>query len=112
MQGPASGAAGPKPLRVILRGKEHGFYSNMLAQADPQGDNKVGGRDAVIFFKKSGLPVDKLKDIWKMSAKSSNEFLTKDEFYIALRLIAYMQNGIRADEHSIELNIEVELPKF
>jgi epidermal growth factor receptor substrate 15 len=84
----------------------------MLAQADPQGDNKVGGRDAVIFFKKSGLPVDKLKDIWKMSARTSNEFLTKDEFYIALRLIAYMQNGIRADEHSIELNIEVDLPKF
>lgn len=110
MQG--AGAGPTTGLRVTLRGKEHGFYSNMLAMADPQGENRVGGKDAVIFFKKSGLPVDKLKEIWKISAKTSNEFLTKEEFYVALRLIAYMQNGIRADEHSIELNIEVDLPKF
>lgn len=29
-----------------------------------------------------------------------------------MRLIAYMQNGIRADEESIKFEIEVGLPKF
>ena len=55
----------------------------------------------MVFFKKSGLPVDKLKEFWKISARTSNEYLTRDEFYIALRLIAYEQNGIPATEESI-----------
>ena len=54
-----------------------------------------------MFFQKSGLPVDKLKEVWTIAAHTSNEFLTKDEFYIALRIIAYMQNGMRADAEAI-----------
>jgi epidermal growth factor receptor substrate 15 len=76
-------------LKVKLVGKEHGFYSNMMSMACPNGDSKVGGREAVVFFKKSGLPVERLKDFWKLAARTSNEYLTKDEFYVALRLIAY-----------------------
>ena len=60
-----------------------------MSLAAVPGENKVGGKEAVIFFKKSGLPVDKLKEFWKIAARTSNEFLTKDEFYVALRLIAY-----------------------
>ena len=84
----------------------------MLSLADPQQNNKVGGKEAVDFFKKSGLPVDKLKAIWMVSARTSNAHLTKEEFYVALRLIAYTQNNIRADETSVNLNIEVALPQF
>jgi hypothetical protein len=61
----------------------------MMSLACPSGDSKVGGKDAVVFFKKSGLSIDKLKDFWKIAARTSNEYLTKDEFYVALRLIAY-----------------------
>lgn len=64
------------------------------------------------FFKRSGLATDVLKTIWLTSARTSNEFLTRDEFYIALRLIAYAQHGIQVNEDSIKFNIEVELPKF
>ena len=64
------------------------------------------------FFKRSGLPVDLLKNIWMISARTSNEYLTRDEFYVALRLIAYAQNGIQPNEDSIKFNIEVDLPKF
>ncbi len=60
-----------------------------MSLAAPNGDGKVGGKDAVVFFKKSGLPVEKLKEFWKVCAMTSNEYLTKDEFYLALRLIAY-----------------------
>ena len=64
------------------------------------------------FFKKSGLDVSKLKEIWKIAATTSNEYLTKEEFYVALRLIAYTQNGISANEEAIKFEIEVGLPKF
>lgn len=53
------------------------------------GENRVGGKEAVAFFKRSGLPVDTLKTIWKIAARTSNEYLSRDEFYIALRLVAY-----------------------
>ena len=58
-------------------------------QADPSGSNQVGGQVGVTFFKRSGLGVEVLKNIWKTAARSSPEYLTRDEFYVALRLIAY-----------------------
>ena len=58
-------------------------------QADPNGNNKVGGQEGVTFFKRSGVKLDALKSIWKLAARTSPEFLTRDEFYIALRFIAY-----------------------
>ena len=63
-------------------------------QADPSGSNKIEGREGVQFFKKSGLATDILKQVWLTSAKTNNTFLTREEFFIALRLIAYAQNGI------------------
>lgn len=68
------------------------------------------GKEAVTFFKRSGLPVDKLKEIWLLAARTSNEYLTKEEFYVALRLIAYHQNGMPVEESSIMNNLEVGLP--
>jgi hypothetical protein len=47
-----------------------------------------------------------------ISARTSNEYLTKDEFYIALRLIAYAQNKMEATEQSIMLDLKVGLPDF
>ena len=105
----------PEPARnltVQLTPQERGFYSNMLSLADPLGYNKVGGKDAVNFFKKSGLPVDKLKTVWKMAARTSSDNLSRDEFYVALRLIAYLQNGKEANEQAIILNVPVALPDF
>ena len=61
----------------------------MLSLADPDGNSKVGRKDGVGFFIKFGLSVEKLEDIWKISARTSNEYLSREEFYVALRLIAY-----------------------
>ena len=61
----------------------------MFVLAKPGENNRLGGQKAVTFFRRSNLNIDKLKDIWKIAANTSNEFLTRDEFYIALRLIAY-----------------------
>ena len=58
------------------------------------------------------MDVSILKEIWRIAAQSSSEYLTKDDFYIALRLISYAQNGIAVCENSIRMNIESPLPKF
>jgi nucleoside diphosphate kinase len=84
----------------------------MLSLAKPQDPNMLQGPEAVSFFTKSGLPIDKLKEIWLIAAKTSNQYLTKEEFYIALRLIAYAQNGKTADENAIIFDVQVDLPRF
>ena len=60
----------------------------------------------------SGVDLPKLKQVWDVAARTSNNFLVKEEFYVALRLIAYLQNGIAADENSIRLNVSAPLPHF
>ena len=60
----------------------------------------------------SGVDVSKLKGVWEVAARTSNDFLLKEEFYIALRLVAYIQNDIGATENSIKLNVEAPLPRF
>ena len=73
-----------------LTNQERGFYSNMFSIANPTGAKTLSGQDAVTFMKKSGLPVDKLKEIWRLSATTDLSCLTREEFYVALRLISYM----------------------
>ena len=38
----------------------------------------------------SGLEVQKLKEVWTIAAKTSNNYLEREEFYVALRLVAYL----------------------
>jgi hypothetical protein len=101
-----------KAIKVQLRGREHGFYSNMFSIVDPNDTGKVGGKEGVAFFRSSGIAVDKLKEIWGIAAASSIAFLTRDEFYVALRLIAYAQNGTTPSAQSVLLDIEAPLPVF
>lgn len=48
-------------IKITLKGREHGFYSNMWSQATGNNQNSVGGKEAVTFFKRSGLSVEILK---------------------------------------------------
>lgn len=79
---------------------------------DPEGSNQIGGDKAVGFLKRSGVDPKILREIWEISARTNKSFLNRDEFYIALRLIAYAQNGVPVSETSIRQNVEVELPRF
>ena len=58
------------------------------------------------------MPIEKLKEIWKVAANTSNEYLTREEFYIALRLIAYAQHGMQCDADAIAFDQEVGMPNF
>jgi hypothetical protein len=53
-------SARPK-IKLNLTNQERGYFSNMLGQCRPKDPSKVSGAEAVTFFKKSGVPVDKLK---------------------------------------------------
>ena len=99
-------------LKVKLSIQERTNYEKILAFANPQIPDRVTGPEAVTFFKRSGLPLDRLKDIWRMSARTANDFITKEEFFVSLRLIAYAQNNMRCEEESILIDLEVGLPRF
>lgn len=84
----------------------------MFELANKSKTSNLTGVDAVQFMKTSGLPKEKLSEIWRFSARTSKEFLTRDEFYCALRMISYVQNGIETSEESLKFEIDVSLPKF
>lgn len=102
----------PKKLKVELSNKERGYYSNLISKHESEGSNRIDGKKAVTFFKTSGVDVNTLKSIWRTCARSNVESLSREEFYVALRLIAYAQNGIPPTEDSIMQNIEAPFPQF
>ena len=54
-----------------------------------------------------------MKIIWIISAQTDHQYLERDEFYVALRLVALAQNNLEFSEESIRLNHPIPpLPKF
>ena len=102
----------PQKIKVELSNKERGFYSNMISKMETDANNRIDGKQAVTFFKTSGVDINILKSIYRTCARTSVESLGRDEFYVALRLIAYAQNGVPPTEDSIRQNIEVPFPQF
>ena len=90
-----------EPLKISYSAQELRFYSALFDKADQLKDGQIGGREAVQFLTLSGVSRDKLRAFWVICARSSPAALTKEEFFTALRLIAYEQNGIPADENSL-----------
>lgn len=101
----------PPRLYVKLENTERGYYSNLWSQVDYEDNGKVTGKEIVPFFQRSGLPKEVLREIW-LIASNDNETLDRDEFYVALRLIAYAQNKIDVSRESIIANTKAPLPKF
>ena len=99
-------------VKLQLKPQERGFYSNMFELANKSKGSNLTGVDAVAFLKTSGLAKEKLSEIWRFSARTSKEFLTREEFYCAVRMISYVQNGIEISEESLKFEIEVPLPRF
>ncbi len=99
-------------LAVKLKPEERGTYSSMYDLACPTGTSKIEGKDAVAFLRRSGLPKDVLKQIWEISAKSNASSLVRDEFYIALRLVALAQADKEVSERAIMIDIDAPLPRF
>ena len=80
---------------IELTNEEEIYYTNLFNLLDKQNKGKIDIRTAATFLKKSNLSQEKLKRIWSASSKSKNNYMTKDEFFMALRLIALAQNNLK-----------------
>ena len=102
-----------KHLYVKLTQEEKGYYSNLFQLVDGDNIGKLKAKDAANFMKKSGLSKEVLKNIYLIASQSSKQFLERDEFYVALRLIALAQNNMPYNAQSIILNRPIPpLPNF
>ncbi len=100
-------------LYLKMTNEERGFFSNLYQIADKDNKGKLVGKEAADFLKKSGLPKEILKRIWIISAQTNAQFLERDEFYIALRLVALAQNNLPISEECIIKNAPIPpLPVF
>ena len=69
------------------------IYESWFSIADGDGDGKISGHEAVTFFGRSKLTRQELRQIWKVSDRNNAGWLSKEDFQIALRLIALCQQG-------------------
>uniref|UniRef100_A0A2K6ES58 Epidermal growth factor receptor pathway substrate 15 n=1 Tax=Propithecus coquereli TaxID=379532 RepID=A0A2K6ES58_PROCO len=79
-------------------------------QVDTGNTGRVLASEAAAFLKKSGLPDLILGKIWDLADTDGKGILNKQEFFVALRLVACAQNGLEVSLSS--LNLAVPPPKF
>ena len=85
---------------VNLTEEEEIYYYNLFESLDTKNLDKLDSISASSFLKKSGLPRHVLKEIWLIIAKYNLNFITREEFYMALRLIALAQNNMPYTEEN------------
>ncbi|XP_067157331.1 epidermal growth factor receptor substrate 15 isoform X3 [Apteryx mantelli] len=81
-----------------------------LTQVDSANTGRVLASDAAVFLKKSGLTDLVLGKIWDLADTDGKGILNKQEFFVALRLVACAQNGL--DVSLSSLNLPVPPPRF
>ncbi|XP_043859007.1 epidermal growth factor receptor substrate 15-like [Dromiciops gliroides] len=110
---PFSSSAPPEALGFVL-----GTSSlKRMDKADPIHESvdssnvgRVLASDAATFLKKSGLPDLILGKIWDLADTDAKGVLNKQEFFVALRLVACAQNGL--DVSLSSLHLAVPPPRF
>lgn len=58
--------AKPQKIKVELSNKERGYYSNLISKLETDNSSRIDGKQAVAFFKTSGVDVNTLKSIWRI----------------------------------------------
>ncbi|XP_016835108.1 epidermal growth factor receptor substrate 15-like, partial [Cricetulus griseus] len=85
-------------------------YEKYYRQVDTGNTGRVLASDAAAFLKKSGLPDLILGKIWDLADTDGKGVLNKQEFFVALRLVACAQNGLEVSLSG--LNVAVPPPRF
>ncbi|PNJ53842.1 EPS15 isoform 2 [Pongo abelii] len=101
-------AAAQLPLTQLSSGNP--VYEKYYRQVDTGNTGRVLASDAAAFLKKSGLPDLILGKIWDLADTDGKGILNKQEFFVALRLVACAQNGLEVSLSS--LNLAVPPPRF
>ncbi|KAM6939264.1 epidermal growth factor receptor substrate 15 isoform 5-T5 [Lycodopsis pacificus] len=86
------------------------IYDTYYRQVDPTGSGRVAAADAALFLKRSGLADLVLGKVWDLADSERKGALNKQQFFIALRLVACAQNGLEVALRS--LIVAVPPPKF
>jgi Cytoskeletal-regulatory complex EF hand len=91
---------------------EREYFDQLLvfAGVDPQGE--LSGANAVAFLSKSGIEKPILRTIWEVSRlRTGSSSLNSHEFYLAMRLVAIMQNfNVLPSRESLEQSINATFP--
>ena len=72
---------------------EQKYYTSLFSRTDVSGTGKIEGIQAVTLFRKSGISVQILKQIWTLATPNQEDHLDKNRFFVALKLIALAQDG-------------------
>ncbi|GFR97773.1 epidermal growth factor receptor substrate 15-like 1 [Elysia marginata] len=99
-------AAFPPQAQIV--GKHGGIYEAYYMQADPKGTGSIGALDAANFLKKSKLSDIVLSQVWDMSDPMGKGYLEKSGFFVALKLIALVQN--QQDMNTSKLGVDTPPP--
>lgn len=102
----------PEKLKVNLKPAERGVYSSLFDVASAGKGSKIDGKEAAAFLQRSGLPKETLREIWEIADQNGEMALTRDNFYIALRLVALAQSGREVSAQAIASDIDASLPKL
>ena len=97
-----------KKLHVQLTREENILYNKLYNMLDNNNQGRLLAKPAANFMKKSGLDKATLKNIWLIAAQTDNTQMDKDEFFVALRLIALAQNNMPFSAENIERNNPIQ----
>ena len=89
---------------------EKAYYDQLFTIADTAATGQLQGLHAVNFFKLSGLDVGILKNVWTVADARQQHYLTREDFYVALRLIAMAQNNIPPTREKLHETAAIQLP--
>ena len=102
-----------KKLNVQLTRDENMLFNKLYNMLDNNNQGRIMGKPAANFMKTSGLDKNTLKQIWLIAAQNSNTQIEKEEFFVALRLIALAQNNMPFSAEVIDRNNPIPpLPNF
>ncbi|KAM5148521.1 epidermal growth factor receptor substrate 15 [Mantella aurantiaca] len=77
-------------------------YEKYFYQLESASSGKVLAGDAAVFLKRSGLPDLVLGKVWDLADTESKGYLNKQEFFVALQLVACAQNGMEVSLSSVK----------
>lgn len=81
-------------------------YDRWFQFADGDRDGRVTGKDAVVFFEKSGLPREVLAKVWDMANSLRLGYLDRLAFHKAMDIISLAQQGFEVNLENYKSAVE------
>eukprot|EP00639_Heterosigma_akashiwo_P014834 CAMPEP_0206361950 /NCGR_PEP_ID=MMETSP0294-20121207/667_1 /ASSEMBLY_ACC=CAM_ASM_000327 /TAXON_ID=39354 /ORGANISM="Heterosigma akashiwo, Strain CCMP2393" /LENGTH=133 /DNA_ID=CAMNT_0053806933 /DNA_START=72 /DNA_END=469 /DNA_ORIENTATION=+ len=94
--------------------EERSYYDGLFSIADTANAGSIAGKAAVSFFSLSGLDFSILKQVWDIADARGEHMLRREDFYVAMRLIAMAQaeKPLRKDTLVNGCRVELPMPRF